>query len=184
MGILDNYSPHQRKNIQIASLFLFGMILVGSAIFVLFSRGGSTPPTTYGTACLTVDDYKDLTGVTRQDELLPTENFYTYSVDFERGTDKYTDGVATKKILKDLVAFYKSHEAASILVTLTSDYTTSSGEETATERIQRLTDDLVKYGMNENLIRHANPDLIVDSEDVEPSFATITLTSTVDCNVQ
>ncbi|MCA9327766.1 hypothetical protein KDA14_04525, partial [Candidatus Saccharibacteria bacterium] len=68
MGILDNYSPHQRRNIQLAGLFVLGMLVFGSAIFVLFGRG-STPPTTYGTNCLTVEDYKDLTGVTRQDEL-------------------------------------------------------------------------------------------------------------------
>lgn len=183
MGILDNYSPHQRKNIQLAGLFLLAIIIFGFAIFVLFSGGAATPPTDYGTTCLTIDDYKDLTGKTRQDELLPTENFYTYSVDFEQSTDKYADGEATKKILKDLAAFYKSHTSSSILITLTSDYTTTAGEETAAKRIQRLTDDLVKYGMNENLIRHANPDQILDSEDVEPSFATITLTSTVDCNV-
>lgn len=169
-------SPNRKKTIvllAIGSVFLLGTSTV--ALLGYLSRP----------LCLTVADYQTITGNAYQDDsFAPKDNFYTYKAAFQQHSADYevSSKSSTLAFIKKLGNFISVHHDTSMIITLTSDYTSNHDEQIAQDRLYALKAALAKAGVPETSIILETPAYIDAESDADLMALTfMTVTSSSEC---
>lgn len=151
-------------------LVLIGVIVIMTIAAVSLAQIGSAHERT---ACLTTDNYKELTGAAISDDgFSPTTNFYGDTVTFtQNGTayDPQTDTqIGGEALLKRVAAFYSQHDTTSIVVTVSGSYYAKTATQLTQTRINTVKASLIDLGVSGDDITTTSP-VYVSSEDSTPS---------------
>jgi hypothetical protein len=171
------------RNSRRKLLLIIGLMFVVVTIIIVATRSSDNDPSnpTNTSGCLNKSDYKDLTGTTPA-ELDVGNGFYTYAIEFDGTSTSYStdNSPSAPDIIKNIGSFYQSHKHKSILITLSSINSNSTGAETATERLQQIKDGLVANGVSESAITVDEPAL-TDTEPGTNDIATIAIATKQGC---
>lgn len=173
----DPKKERRKKKVLIAIpvTTLLGSVIVAAAVWVLGPK-----------ACLTIADYKELTGTTADIEMSPTDNFYTTSF-----SSLSKSNTSDSKEIAKIASFYTSHKSnRSIIISLNTSYTDSI--EQATTNLSTLQSKLTAAGVDSSALSVAEPtklssaDIAAENEDSEVidslmSTVYLTITSSSDC---
>lgn len=180
-------SSHKKWILIVA---VVGVLLIGGAMVILWPT--KAPVTSVGT-CLTNDHYKSLTGVTLEEKLSSKDGFYTHSFDFVPTSSDYLRGTetASENFIQKVASVYKKHsETSSVILTVSGDYDQSHDTEvSAKERIKKIEDALVQYGVPKTAMKTVAPtayssegELDEDSEELKVAKVYLTITSDSKCD--
>lgn len=173
-----NPKKERRKKkilIAIPATALLGSITIAAAVWAFGPK-----------ACLTVADYKELTGTTADIELSPKDNFYTTSF-----TSPSKLSSSDSKEIARIASFYKAHKSdRSIIIGLNTSYTDSIV--LANNNLSALQAKLVAAGVDSSALSIPEPakmssaDIAAENEDSEVidslmSTVYLTITSSSEC---
>lgn len=156
--------PPRRSKWKLVVIVIAGTLLAaGLLAYMAFARA---EPAAVG-KCLNNSSYEDFLGIKTDDRIDSQVNFYTRSVDFLPGETTYSDETNINDFLKKVGVFYQNHQTeSSITISITSDYLESHSDEVAKQRITKLKQELIDYGVAEAAISTDQPEAIT-SEDPE-----------------
>ncbi len=171
------------KKLLIVSIAVIATLVFVAVISFLLFRPKS---------CLTATHYRDLTGITLEEQLSPTDNFYTRTYDFAPGTDRYAAEAkaASEKSFAKIGEFYRTHTGdTSIIITITSDFLSGTDDKaSASQRIAKLKGSLNQAGVPDSAIHTVEPtaftadgELSGDSEELKTAKAYLSITSDAAC---
>lgn len=130
----------------------------------------------YSNACLTGDDYKDLTN----QPMPPTDpkiNFYSYVMEY---TNASTTSPDTQPVVNALTSFYKSHPRKSIVITISGVNQAPATNTIAATRIESFTDQLIEGGVDSSAIDTSDPQFLGLDADYD-GVVTATITTGKEC---
>lgn len=142
------------------------------------------------TTCLTLEDYRTLTGTTLTEEISPTSNFYTNSVSFVTKSTSYDDmtdnGIRGKQLVQKIASFYDSHEQTSVIITLTGNYYATELAELAQQRVDAIITTLTSSGVPVSAIQAPQPTYAQPEESIPQDgvTTTISMTSAAGCSTK
>lgn len=160
-----------RKKWRLLALFTaITLLLAGTAIALTFSAP----------ACLTAQDYKDLTGQPYDGSMQAVDTFYTEPVAFKVRSSDYTDPDQLVKLAR----FYQQHSRASLHFTIDGTYGYEDQAALAEQRIAAAQKTLANAGVPQELIV-VEPPVLIDSSDAaetaDTEATTISITSLPGC---
>lgn len=161
---------HKSKKPIIIAVGLAGLLVLGSTVAILFALNAAAAP------CLTITDYKALTGNDFEDPAAfsPRDSFYTTTAAFENGSAKFAEGTenAAQSEIKKLGAFYTERaDSRPMIVTVSADYTDNDTKEASTQRIALLAKRLESSGIDPSVIKQAEPKRIISGEELSEDSA-------------
>lgn len=153
------------KKWKFAVIILICVLIMGS-IFALIATYAPKPASTG--KCLDNSQYEDFIGRKNEDTLRAQENFYTQSVRFDTGTIDYAakEEPTTDTFLRKIGTLYQNnHNESSIVVSITNDYLAGSSAQIAKDRIAKLKEALIEYGVPESAITTNKPQAITSEDE-------------------
>lgn len=169
--------PTPKRSQKRLFIIALAVILVGIAAAAI----AIITPGARRTECLTVQDYKILTGADLDDDLLSsTTNFYTYVVGFKphstsygATTDNDTSGL---QMLQRTAQLYRDRKTVSMYVTIHSNYFTKDATRLAQQRADIVRAELTRLGIPDSAIEIQEPSY-TPPEDETPDDSAETLVS-------
>lgn len=161
------------KKWKFTAIILVCVLVIGG-VFALLATYAPKPASTG--KCLDSSQYEDFLGRKHEDTLRSQDNFYTQPVRFEAGTASYLakDKSATDTFLKNIGALYQNnHGESSIVVSITSDYLSGGSEQIAKDRLTKLKQALVEYGVAESAIKTNEPQAITTEDEAATDVSAI-----------
>ena len=158
--------PPKPKKSPLRIVIIGGVILLICLVATLVFFVTRQPST-----CLSVSDYKALTGVDTSDGFSPTETFYDNYVLFDGGAltyDNSTDGgLHGDALIHKIADFYKSHTTKPMLITISASYLTPENEELTNQRIATVRSSLLSAGVPESVVVVSGASYITPEDAIE-----------------
>lgn len=162
-----------RKKWRLVAMFAATIVVLTVTVVVL-TFSFSAP------ACLTAQDYEDLTGVSYDGKMAAANSFYTGIIDFKDTSNSYSKPTQ----ITQLVNFYKEHATISIRFTVTGTYLREDQSDIAYLRTATIQKSLISAGVPAELITIEPPVPLQSLEAVEAADSeatTISITSAAEC---
>lgn len=174
----------KRTHMWVIALVVIVILTAGAGALVYFMQ---TP-----TACLTPQDYTEISGGAQADSegFDPKTDFFSASFMFQPDSSAYSTDDTDQRTndIRRLAAFYKAHSDKPMLISLATIYRTEAGSQSvaiANQRLHRIRDDLVAAGIPSSIILSAATAYDVTEEDESPDLpdgVTLNLTSAATCD--
>ncbi len=170
--------------------FRLGPVLAIIVIIALLIGGGVLAYNLFTRqACLTINDYRQLTGQDYPDKLDATTNFYTTLIEFQNGNTDYNDANGNgKSRLQSIATFYQAHKNTSLRITIDSTYPDSTYLALTTKRALTVKKALVAAGIADERIIVNQPAFTPPEEPLDydetlaaPGTVTVSITSLEGC---
>lgn len=163
-------------------IFVTGAAVVTLAVWVIVAFAGQT------SACLSNEDYYDLTGTKPIDTLSSKSRFYTDFIAFNPASTTYTmstSGEPASTVIDRLGKFYTNHRDKKMLFTVGASYATDNDYSLAQTRTLAIVNALIKAGIPTEIITQDIPSLVTP-EDTDVTVGgvdavSISLTSLESC---
>jgi len=173
--------PSNTKWKLIAIVFVCVVLAASAFAYTITSN---TQPAAIG-KCLDSSNYEKFLGIKNEDKLQAQENFHTQPLGFVAGETNFPDSekTASNDFLKKIGTFYQNnHNESSVIVSITVDYLEGQSAQVAKDRITKLKQLLIEYGVTEAAIRTSTPQLITtEDESATDTRAIISISSNAKC---
>lgn len=156
---------------------------------------GSVAAYKHFTACLTTEDYRQLSGGTQieQAAFSPTAHFYSQSLLYENNSTTIAavpNNPDQAVLVTKIADFYAKHSSTKpMIISLNGGYTPNDSAEDAAKRLSGLKAALIAQGVDESSIQlddvyaiETEGELSDDSKELKYAHATISITSRATCN--
>lgn len=116
-------------------------------------------------ACLSSNDYKQLTGNDYGDQLQPQSDFYTALVGFGLNSTDYSTDDSGEALVKKLAKFYTDRPHTSIRFSLQSTFLDGIDRSIMRQRVEKIQSDLIKLGVPTEDVVTPQPTFVTPEED-------------------
>lgn len=153
------------------------LIIIGAIILLAIIAGVFIITATKQTdaACLSNNDYYDLTGIKSADTLETTARFFTATITFKDSSTDYVSASfdnSASELLSRIAHFYSTHSKKSIVIDLSADYSAEADYDLTASRIQRISNDLLGLGVPDEVITTGIPQLVQPDDDSDTATST------------